>query len=773
MQSKFHFSTKAKTLLNLSKVISCASIAPIKFFSIKEWIEKKEQCLKSVLSTLGNGPYIVRSSSNNEDSLQQSNAGAFTSVLNVTKPNLESAIEEVISSYGNPSNADEVLVQPMLEDVNFSGVAFSHDPNTCSPYRVINWSEGSDTSSITGGKKGEIWQQAAGGCPSTPPKIKKVIQLIEDLLVLFGGQAVDLEFAFTGKGTKEKLWLLQARPLILANKPETDEKQVERLKLIEEKIQQGLKPHPFLMGKRTVWGIMPDWNPAEIIGVRPKPLALSLYRDLITDSIWAYQRHNYGYRNLRSFPLMPHFLGLPYIDVRVSFNSFIPADLDAKLANRLVDYYIERLLSKPNLHDKIEFEIVFSCYTLDLKDRLKKLEQANFSEGETEHLSDSLRSLTNRIVDNKDGLWLKDQKRLKTLKERRDSLLDSNTNPVERVYWLIEDCKRYGTLPFAGLARAGFVAVQMLNSLVTVGAITEVEKDLFMASLSTISSQMTRDRFALDKTTFLNRYGHLRPGTYEITSPRYDEDPDSYFDWASPSPPLNKEISFALRISQLRKIENLLKDHGLEMDAFGLFDFMQSAIEARESAKFHFTRNLSDALSLISEIGKNLDIDKEDLSFCDINVFQEMYISSNDPKEMLLRSIEFGKALHDHTCKLSLPPLIASPDDLWGFQWPEASPNFITQKEVIAEVSEIKDKNALNGKIVCIPNADPGFDWLFSRSISGLVTTWGGANSHMAIRAGELSLPAAIGVGETSFKKVSSAGRVHLDCKGKRIEVLS
>ena len=59
------------------------------------------------------------------------------------------------------------------------------------------------------------------------------------------------------------------------------------------------------------------------------------------------------------------------------------------------------------------------------------------------------------------------------------------------------------------------------------------------------------------------------------------------------------------------------------------------------------------------------------------------------------------------------------------------------------------------------------------RSISGLVTTWGGANSHMAIRAGELSLPAAIGVGETTFKEVSKGDRVHLDCKGKRIEVLS
>ena len=162
-----------------------------------------------------------------------------------------------------------------------------------------------------------------------------------------------------------------------------------------------------------------------------------------------------------------------------------------------------------------------------------------------------------------------------------------------------------------------------------------------------------------------------------------------------------------------------------------------------------------------------LDIEKEDLSFCDINVFQEMYIASNDPKEMLLRSIEHGKALHDHTCKLSLPPLIASTEDLWGFQWPEASPNFITQKEVIAEVSEIKDKNALTGKIVCIPNADPGFDWLFSRSISGLVTTWGGANSHMAIRCLELNIPAIIGLGTRDFDKVKNMKTIEYDCEQK------
>ena len=54
---------------------------------------------------------------------------------------------------------------------------------------------------------------------------------------------------------------------------------------------------------------------------------------------------------------MMSFSGLPYIDARVSFNSFIPADLEPNLSNRLVDYYIDELINKPALHDKIEFKI--------------------------------------------------------------------------------------------------------------------------------------------------------------------------------------------------------------------------------------------------------------------------------------------------------------------------------------------------------------------------------------------------------------------------------
>ena len=39
---------------------------------------------------------------------------------------------------------------------------------------------------------------------------------------------------------------------------------------------------------------MTDWNPAEIIGTNPKPLALSLYKYLITDENWSLSKKKNG-----------------------------------------------------------------------------------------------------------------------------------------------------------------------------------------------------------------------------------------------------------------------------------------------------------------------------------------------------------------------------------------------------------------------------------------------------------------------------------------------
>ena len=767
------FSTKAGTLARLQRQLRSARIAPLVFFTVGDWQANRTACLARVQPALGDDPWIVGSSCQREDGANRSNAGAFLSLPDVKADGLETAIEQVIAAYGEASATDEVLIQPLLQNVLRSGVAFSHDPHTCAPYRVVNWSEGVDTTVVTGGMGGRVWQQAAQSPLAAPAELAGVVVLLEELLGLFGDAPVDCEFAVTREGECEVLWLLQARPLILPRSSETVTAQAERLRRIQDKVARGMLPHPFLMGRRTVYGVMPDWNPAEIIGVRPKPLALSLYRELVTDAIWAYQRHNYGYRNLRSFPLMPHFFGLPYIDVRLSFNSFIPADLEEGLAGRLVDHYIDRLLAEPTLHDKVEFEIVFSCYTLDLPQRLERLTEAGFSKDEREAIADSLRRLTNRIVHPKDGLWRGDAAKLDILNARREELLASSADPLERIYWLLEDAKRYGTLPFAGLARAGFVAVQMLKSLVAVGVFSEADYDAFIGGVSTVSGQLARDRATLDKTTFLARYGHLRPGTYDILSPRYDEAPELYFDWNQRPLAPEPVKPFSLTLPQMREVVKLLETHGLQPDPVGLFDFVQAGIELRELAKFHFTRNLSDALALVAGCGAQWGFSREDLAYCDIAVFKELHVAAADPKDVLLCSIEQGKSRYQETLAVSLPPVIARPEDVWAFEWPETAPNFITQKQITAPVVGCEARESLAGAVVCIPNADPGFDWLFAYPIAGLITAWGGANSHMAIRAGELGLPAVIGAGELLYRRWSGAQRLHLDCAGRRVEVLA
>ena len=49
---------------------------------------------------------------------------------------------------------------------------------------------------------------------------------------------------------------------------------------------------------------------------------------------------------------------------------------------------------------------------------------------------------------------------------------------------------------------------------------------------------------------------------------------------------------------------------------------------------------------------------------------------------------------------------------------------------------------------------------------------YGGANSYMAIRSAEFSLPAAIGVGEQLYKSYNRASTIELDPAGETIRVI-
>ena len=772
------FKTKAESLEVLAPLLRNGRVLPQVRFSVGDWRSDAARVLAAVTAApWGSDRVIVRSSARGEDgAARNSQAGRYDSVLGVAGGTaVAQAIERVIASYGDDgSDDDQIFVQPMLDRAAMAGVIFSRSPSG-GPYFVINYDDRSGlTDRVTGGAGDNLktFLCLKSRPASCPPPLLPVIALVSELETLLGCDAIDVEFAVGDDG---QLYLLQVRPLAVDRSGRTADAKVDTaLDDVARKVELLSRPHPYLHGSRAIFGVMPDWNPAEIIGVRPGPLSLSLYRELITDAIWAYQRDNYGYQNLRSFPLLVNFHGLPYIDVRVSFNSFIPRDVRDDLAGRLANYYIDRLLSEPHLHDKVEFEIIFSCYTLDLPKRMSRLAEHGFSREDLAALSDALRRLTNRIMHGETALWRRDRAKIDLLEQRLPTIRNAEIDKISRIYWLIEDCKRYGTLPFAGLARAGFIAVQLLRSLVDVGVLNAGEGATFMASVDTVGSRIGQDFARLPKADFLARYGHLRPGTYDILSPRYDEAPDLYFDWSSARPTASAPPRFALSIEQLRHIEQLLKQHELDIDVLSLIEFIKAGIEGREYSKFVFTRSLSDALSLIRRLGEDHGLSAEDCAYLDYDAIRTLYSESGSVREALLESVEHGRDRHALTRNLLLPPVIASPDEVFAFHLPPSQPNFITRKSVTAPVASVSDPpESFAGRILFVPSADPGFDWIFTRGISGFVTQFGGANSHMAIRAGELGIPAVIGAGEAMYQRWSVAHKLCLDCTSQRVLVVA
>ncbi|MBK1993868.1 hypothetical protein FSE90_06335, partial [Campylobacter novaezeelandiae] len=530
---------------------------------------------------------------------------------------------------------------------------------------------------------------------------------------------------------------------------------------------------PRILGDKALFGVMPDWNPAEIIGLKPKRLALSLYKEIITDNIWAYQRNNYGYRDLRSHPLIHSFLGIPYVDVRLSFNSFIPKKLDEKIAKKLINFYLDKLDKNHELHDKVEFDIVFSCYDFNTPHKLKTLLKEGFNENEIKRLEFSLLELTNDIIDSKKGLYLKDIEKSKKLKQSYEDIISSDFSLIDKIYWLLEECKRYGTLPFAGVARAGFVAMQMLNSLVEINFFTKEEKNAFLNSLETVSKSLSFKINSLNednKQEFLETFGHLRAGTYNILSPRYDENFKAYFDIKNHRQEENLKSDFILNDDKKEKLQVILKEHGLNINTDEFFSFLKNAIEGRELVKFDFTKLLSKSISMIEELGKYYKIDKEDMAHLDIKSILNLYSSlySQNPREQFLEEIKRHKKEYELTLALKLPSLLNKADQIFAFSSSSVIPNFITQKRINAKTAKENDTD-LEGKIILIYAADPGYDYLFTKNIAGFITCYGGANSHMAIRASELAMPAVIGVGEVAFAEYLKASRLIIDCESEQI----
>lgn len=776
-------STKANTLLAIRERITKATIEEIYVITVAE-IKNDIEAVYNDIRNLYNGRQIVvRSSSTGEDSFSSSNAGHFESVIGVAsddKNAVIAAINEVYNSYskdGEVAEDEQILIQSLTEDVRYSGVVFTRDIQKNRPYYVINYDDRGVTDAVTGGLAAKtIWIAQDCKNESIPKEWQGLWAAIKELELVVRDILLDIEFAIKNDGA---VVIFQVRPLAASYR---FGRNVVVSNILEKK--NDCKEMYVQISKKQGVSFLSDmafWNPAEIIGDITDPLSYSLYKAIITHRAWNEGLVPMGYRKVEG-ELM-HRIGVkPYISLKHSFFALIPAALPRQLAEKIAGYYESKLKKDLSAHDKIEFEIVFSCFDFSLKDKLKNLDE--FSTYETETLYTALKKQTSDCIMNYTSVLEADNESLGRLEEVRKRIeCDYNDRATVQdiakcIEELIDAIISYGTPQFSRQARYAFISKSLSKSLLEQGYWNQDTYDNFQKSVHTIAETFENDLKRLqnklmDRAVFDERYGHLRAGTYDIASPRYDTiDFEELFkpQWNNATVDFaDKTVVFA-KGAGIEGLKKAIQDAELNWDVDNIVDFMRKSMEERERFKFIFTKSLSRVLELIARMGAKLGYDRQVMSGLEIQeiVGFAKYSDEMDVSKLIKELVPYRTKLKDIYSKVIMPNVITSEKN-FDFVLPiDSRPNFITAKNTNARTVMLSNdvKVDVKDKIVVIEKADPGYDWVFSKGIAGLITKYGGTASHMAIRCAEFDIPAAIGCGEKAFSYVIDGlgNRLYLDC---------
>lgn len=775
--------TKAKTLQTLKPLLKKSYIEKTYVITVKEWLAHKNEILYSIREKFRGNKIVVRSSSLNEDSLANSKAGYYHSELNVNPDDFDAvgrAVDNTIRSYGvspTENHLDQVLIQRQTTDIHMSGVVFTHDLETSSPYYVINYDISGKTDIVTaggGGSLAKVFRNTETFKLVQPWRdIIEAVKEIEEIIPEFD---LDIEFGVTMSG---QIVLFQVRPLAAnIDVIKTDVGLVEKnLNLAEECYLNLSKTSAHTNGNTIVFSDMLFWNPAELIGHCPSNLAYSIFEKILMTKAWNLGIQELGYPDLLPHRLLERFLYKPYINANLAFLALIPRMVPEKFHRRLQSYYLSKLKADKSLHDKAEFEIMFTCYNFNLAKELREIEGSEFASKEIEIIHDSLLEFTSGIFRNYRNVY-------SVLKSKIDRLEHYNDIPLSQLQEkiklgqgdnlicdMLEKCEVLGTVPFSSAARLAFIADALIRSLVTVGVISKEERDLIMNSFSTVATSLTEeinDVVSGQKPIedFLGRYGHLRSGTYDIQKDRYDRIDRNNWLYARKISRVVSQIPVELK----NRINAFTLNSQLKINYETLYDFAALFISAREYFKFVYTKTVSNVLELLAEAGRSIGISSSDLSYLKLD---QLHLLFSEKSHDLLHIISEAKKELSQTSLIDLPPLISSVEDFRIIEYPSSRPNFVTSKSETGEIVVLDKRTdsqaAVDNKIIFIENADPGYHWIFSRKIKGLVTKYGGAASHMAICCAEFNIPAAIGCGE-KYDKLSRCRTISLNCVEKIIK---
>ena len=772
------FETKARTLSFLQSQNLVFTVPKLYFFSIYEWRKKREEICNYIKKNF-NSLIVIRSSALNEDTLKNSSAGSYESFLNI-KNNRRKIIENingVINSYKNKKNFNknnQILIQNMVKNVWTSGVIFTKNINNSSPYYIINYDDKSGkTDKVTSGndkyanKVLKILRGKENQLLS--PRFQKLLKGTKQLEKLYNNENLDIEFVID---KHLKIYLLQVRPLTKILKFKNKKIFLKKIKKIDAFLKKNSADKDNI---KNIYGQMPDWNPAEMIGKYPKDLALSLYSNLITEKSWYLARKQMGYSQSKNNKLMLNLAGQPFIDTKKSFNSLIPFGVPRRLTEKLVFNSLKKLKNYPELHDKIEFECSVSCQTLNTKKLIKQVYSNKLTKKEIIIFSKYLNKLTVKNLKlGKNSLFELSKKKIGQLQNFQKL---KNNYELKNLNKYVNFLKKNGIIPFSIFARYAFISKIILKSVVDLGIFSKNEEHKFLYSINNVVTELIKDSNRLANqeiklSTFKKKYGHLRPGTYDIESKSYNSMSSIFFKSFKNKNRDKKLNKFSLsKLHKEKFMKIALKENFPTLDFEFLLNFIKQSIYWREYSKFVFTKSIDQIFLTIKKFGRENQISLSELAFFDIKYFYDLKKNrlNKKSKNKILRLINLKKRDYSINNFIELPTLIKSNTDSFIVPSQISMPNFISNRKVIGKKIYLDNKTQkinsrlLKNKIVMIEGADPGYDWIFLHNISGLITKFGGANSHMSIRCSELSIPAAIGCGNEKFDELLNFQNLEID----------
>ena len=775
--------TKGNTLKNLENKIQLFLTPESMIFSVSEWINKKQEIINIIRKRFKKKIIIFRSSTTFEDTEKSSAAGAFDSVLNINSNNVKEitkSIEKVIKSYKkkikNISN-QQILVQEMIQNIKMSGVIFTGDNQGYENYYTINYDDVTGrTDTVTSGntaysnKTLYVYKNKKNFLKSS--RFKELIKATKEIESYYISP-LDIEFCMT---KKNQLYLFQVRPIVLKKnslKKFTKNDFDKKLKFEYDRIKKSFrKKNNFeLSGKTTIFSQMSDWNPAEMIGQFPSKLSYSLYSKLITDQCWLSARKKMGYKFFKDSSLMKSFAGRPYIDIRKSLNSLLPKNLNKNISQELVDKSILKLKIHPSSHDKIEFDLFPTCFSFQIK---KKLKDLGYKKNHRDIENKLLQMFKANLKDKNHGSIKYNLDKIEILNKIQKRNIYNKKFNILSIKRIIKDLKKYGIIPFSILARHGFVAKDLLISLKDIKILSETDVENFMRSFSTVTTDFLNDQVLLKNKqlsykVFLNKYGHLRAGTYDIKSSNYSKMNKKILVNDEINSIINHE-KFNLSHIKKMKIQKLLIKNKIDLSVNQFFDYLESSIKSREYAKFIFTKSINIILEKITSLTQTKKIKTKEIE--NLTIDQLMHLSKYS-NGIIKNKMDKNRKESELNKIIKLPEIIVEEENAYVGASVVSIPNFVTEQNITSKILFLENKieNNLDNKIILLENADPGFDFIFSFKISGLITKYGGANSHMTIRCNELNIPAAIGCGDAIFDKIKLATKINLNCKNFFIRV--